>query len=399
MSAQDAGRHTAPLVVIGSGPGGLTAVQSFREHDATSRVLMISADPDPPYARPPLTKDYLTGESERSELWLAEQRWFTDHDVTLRLGTEVVALDRAARLLRLDDGTTQPYDRLVLATGSRPQPLQVPGGDDPELILVRNLSSGERLRELAMTPRRVVVIGSGFIGCEAAASLAVRGADVVLVTGEDVPHLSRLGPDVGRRLAGWLRNAGIELLTGSAVSMIERSGDGWRVHREDGGSVRAEAVVCGGGARPNTELAERSGLKLDNGGVPTDGSLRTADEHVFAVGDISYASNTAAGRRIRVEHWGDAETHGQIGGAVLAGVDRRWDSAPGFWSTIGGRTLKYTAWGDGYDEYRVVDDGDAWSVWYAKESVLCGVLAVRDDDAYERGRRQLEQQTPFAGAS
>jgi 3-phenylpropionate/trans-cinnamate dioxygenase ferredoxin reductase subunit len=134
-----AGRRSAPLVVIGSGPGGLTAVQSFREQDATSGVLMISADPDPPYARPPLTKDYLTGESERSELWLAEQRWFTDHDVTLRLGTEVVALDRAARLLRLDDGTTQPYDRLVLATGPRPQPLQVPGGDDPELILVRNL--------------------------------------------------------------------------------------------------------------------------------------------------------------------------------------------------------------------------------------------------------------------
>ena len=399
MSARDAGRRTAPSVVIGSGPGGLTAVQSFREHDATSPVLMISADPDPPYARPPLTKDYLTGESERSELWLAERRWFTDHDVTLRLGTEVVALDRAARMLRLDDGTTQSYERLILATGSRPQQLQVPGGDDPELILVRDLSSGERLRELAATHPRVVVIGSGFIGCEAAASLAVRGADVVLVTGEDVPHLSRLGPEVGRRLAGWLRAAGVELLTGSAVSMIERSGDGWCLHREDGGSVRAEAVVCGGGARPNTELAERSGLKLDHGGIPTDASLQTVDEHVLAVGDISYASNTAAGRRVRVEHWGDAETHGQIAGAVLAGVDRRWDTAPGFWSTIGGRTLKYAAWGDGYDEYRVVDDGDAWSVWYGKESVLCGVLAVGDDDAYERGRQQLEQQTPFAAAS
>ena len=123
--------------------------------------------------------------------------------------------------------------------------------------------------------------------------------------------------------------------------------------------------------------------------------MRTSDEHVFAVGDISYALNKAPGRRIRVEHWGDAETHGQIAGAVLASVDRRWDTAPGFWSTHS----EVRAWGDGYDEYRVVDDGDAWSVWYGKESVLCGVLAVGDDDAYERGRRQLEQQTPFADAS
>ena len=213
MSTRGAGRRSAPLVVVGSGPGGLTVAQSFREHDATSPVLLVSADPPPPYARPPLTKDYLTGESERSELWLTEEGWFADHDVSLRLGTEVVALDRAARLLRLDDGTTQPYDRLVLATGSRAQPLPVPGGDD-ELILVRDLPAGERLRELAATPRRVVVIGSGFIGCgrrRAWRSARRRGAGYQ----RGRPASVRLGPAVGVRLAGWLRDAGVELLTGS----------------------------------------------------------------------------------------------------------------------------------------------------------------------------------------
>ncbi len=392
------GRPPGPLVVVGSGPAGLAAVQAFRDQDADTPVVLISADPHPPYARPPLTKDYLTGACDRDDLWLVESGWFADHEVELVLDTEVTDLDLARRDLRLGDGMTLRYGALVLATGSRPQPLPVPGGDDPGLVLVRDLASGQRLRRLAVEPRRVLVVGSGFIGCEAAAGLASRGVEVVQVTGEDVPHRSRLGAAAGRRLAGWLAEEGVELVTGSRVAAIERYGDGWRVRLEHGGFLTADAVVCGGGALPNTELAARAGLRLDHGGVPTGASLRTEAPDVFAVGDIAYAENAAAGRRLRVEHWGDAETHGEIAGRSAAGRDGRWDAAPGFWSTIGRRTLKYAAWGHEYDDYRVTGGETSWSVWYRRGDRLSGVLAVGDDDAYERGRRQLEQGTPFVDA-
>ena len=390
----------AGLVVVGSGPGGLEAVRAFRELDAETPVTLVSADPDPPYNRPPLTKDYLRGEAGLDDLWLAEAGWFADHAVELRLGVEVTGLDRAARELMLADGATLAYASLVLATGSRPRPLPVPGGDDPGLIYVRDRASGDRLRALAeRPPGRVVVIGSGFIGCEVAANLAAAGGDVVLVTNEDVPHASRLGPEAGERIAGWLSGGGVELRTGSGVGAVRRgSGADWSVELQDGSVVTAAAVVCGGGAAPNVELGEQAGLAVESGGLVTDASLRTSDPHVFAVGDIAYALNEAAGRRLRVEHWGDAEAHGTIAGTVAAGGDAVWGAAPGFWSELGERTLKYTAWEPEHDDRLFVGGDDAWAVWYRSGTALAGVLTYHDDAAYERGQELLERNASFAEA-
>lgn len=243
----------------------------------------------------------------------------------------------------------------------------------------------------------MIVIGSGFIGCEVAASLAARGRDVALVTGEDIPHAKRLGQWAGRRVAAWLAADGVELRTGSGVAALRRD-RGWQVELQDGSVLHADAVVCGSGAAPNLDLARGAGLETEAGGIPTDAQLRTTDRHVFAVGDIAHALNTAAGRRLRVEHWGDAETHGQIAGTVAAGHDARWDSASGFWSGIGRRTLKYTAWGDGHDEAVSRGDGDAWSVWYRSGDALAGVLTFNDDHAYEEGQRLLERGASFREA-
>ena len=379
------------LVIVGSGPAALSAARAFRDHDRQTPVTMLSADRYPPYARPPLTKDYLRGESGPDDLPLVEPGWYADTGVELRLRTLVAGVDPGLRQIRLSDTSTVTYRDLVLATGSRPVQLDVPGGDLPELIYVRDRVSGERLRNLAeRADTRVAVVGSGFIGCEAAASLAKRGLDVIMITDEDVPHTSRLGPEAGSEIAGWLRADGVTVRTGSGVKSLELRGGQWVITLADGDRVPAGAVVCGGGAQPELDLARDAGCAIDHGGVVTDAQLRTSVPGIFAAGDIAYAQNRAAGRPLRVEHWGEAENQGTVAGAVAAGQDSAWDTAPGFWSEIGGRTLKYVAWGDGYQTCALSGSPSRWFVEYRVKDRLVGVLTYQDDDRYERGRQELE---------
>jgi NADPH-dependent 2,4-dienoyl-CoA reductase/sulfur reductase-like enzyme len=387
------------LVVVGSGPAALAAAQAYRESDGDGPVTMITEDVHPPYARPPLTKDYLRGADELDDLWLRDDSWFEDNLVTLTTGTRVTGIDPEARRVSTSGAQEVGYADLVLATGSRPQPLPVPGGDHPDLVYVRDLASGRRLRQIAEQPSgRVVVIGSGFIGCEAAASFATQGVETVLVTDEDIPHTRRLGAEAGKRIADWLRTDGVDLRTGSALAMIERTGHRWALRLDDDTMIDAAHVVCAGGARPRLELAETAGLALANGGVVADSLLRTSVAHIRVAGDIAYAWNVAAGRPLRVEHWGDAETQGEIAGAGAAGRQLQWASAPGFWSTIGDRTLKYSSWGDGFDDCEVRGDDRSWTVWYRQGTQLAGVLSYRDDDAYELGQGLLAERVPYAQA-
>lgn len=388
------GPEAAPppgLVVVGSGPAGLAAVQSFRERDAETPVLMITADDHPPYARPPLTKDFARGDSGVEDLWLTEDGWFDEQRIGLRTGTRVADLDCARRLLRLADDSELAYRDLVIATGSRPVPLPVPGGDDPAIVYLRDLASGRRLRALTEQRGRVAVVGSGFIGCEAAASLAARGVEVLLISGDEVPHAARLGEHAGRKIHRWLTAAGVETHLGVSVERIERRGGGFELTSDDGRSVSVDAVVAGSGARPDLTLADRAGLATENGGIRVDASLRASDPHVLAAGDIAYADHSVAGRPLRVEHWGDADTQGTVAGAAAAGAAERWSDPPGFWSTIGERTLKYTAWGDGHDGSEIDGDDTSWTVTYHRDGEVVGVLAHEDDAAYERGQELLRR--------
>jgi NADPH-dependent 2,4-dienoyl-CoA reductase/sulfur reductase-like enzyme len=316
--------------------------------------------------------------------------------VDVRQATSVVALDTERHLVLLGDSRTVPYGEVVLATGSAPTQLPVPGGDDPGVVYVRDLASGHRLREIAAsTGSRVAVIGSGFIGCEAAASLSLGGAQVVLISDEEVPHAKRLGTDAGREIHRWLATAGVETMLGVPLAGIERRADGYALELGDGARVRVDHVVGAGGARPALGVAERSGLLIENGGVRVDSSLRASAPHTFAVGDIAFADHAAAGRPLRVEHWGDAEQHGTIAGTVAGGGSVSWQDPPGFWSTIGTRTLKYSAWGDGHDDLVFEGDADSWTVWYRRGEEICGVLTHARDGDWERGQQLLSRRARF----
>ncbi len=387
--------HPQRIVIVGGGPAGLATARAYREAGGAGELTLLAGEPHLPYQRPPLTKEYLAGESGASELPIEPAAWYDEHAVTVR-HERAVAIDREARTVTTSasaEGETLSYDALVLATGSRPARLPVPGADDPNVLVMRTREDSERLQALSGPDVRVAVIGSGFIGCEAAASLRRRGADVVLISDEDAPQSARLGAEAALRIADWLDHDGVELRLGAPVARIAPERGGWSVTSEDDSTTRADVVLLGSGIKRNVELAEAAGLELtDAGTIATDAGLRTADPAVFAVGDIAGALNPSAGRRLAVQHWGEALNHGKVAGRRLAGdAEATWDVAPGFWSTIGGRTLKHVAWGDGFDNARFVPgQNGAFTVWYERDGIAVGVLTHDNDDDYERGRELIE---------
>jgi 3-phenylpropionate/trans-cinnamate dioxygenase ferredoxin reductase component len=386
------------IVIVGGGPGGFSTARAYRQAGGRGQVILISAESYPPYNRPPLTKEYLRDEIERDQLPIESADWFEENNVELRLVTTVRSLDRDRRVVDTEDGEVS-YDSLVLATGSEPIRIPVPGADDPEILVMRTIENSERLKTRVGKESRVVVVGSGFIGCEAAASLSLRGAEVSLISLEEGPQRERLGEDVSERIEGWLEGYGVKLYLGTVVEGIERKNGGFEVTVEGGETVVAETVLFGTGVEPRTRLAEEAGLEIEEGGVVTDSSMRTSAPGIFAVGDIVFAMNESAGSRQKVEHWGDALEHGRIAGTVLAGGEAVWAMAPGFWSTIGDNTLKYWAWSGGWDEAKFVNKdeagGETFTVWYGKEGVTVGVLAHNADEDYEEGRGLIEQGAPL----
>ncbi len=372
------------LLVLGGGPAGLSTARSYREAGGGGSVAIVTDEHRAPYRRPPLTKELLRRESSESELPIEEDAWYPEQGIALVSG-RAVALDPGRRTVSLSGGRELEYDSCVLATGSEPTRLPIPGADDPAVRVLRSL---DHLRELQVRLRSggaVVVVGSGFIGCEIAASLRLLGHPVAQIADEPAPNQRRLGEDAAELIAGWLRDAGVVLHSGAAVRRIERGPEGVEVISDEARTTGA-LVIMATGVAPRTELAVGAGIELQDGAVPVDAGMRTASPGVLAVGDVCLAENLAAGRRIKVEHWGDALEQGEIAGRTVAGEAAQWFDVPGFWSTIGRRTLKYAAWGDGYETSHTTrhDDGGL-TVWYGRDEKVVGVLTYEADEDYERG--------------
>jgi 3-phenylpropionate/trans-cinnamate dioxygenase ferredoxin reductase component len=386
-------RESERLMIVGGGPAGLATARAYREAGGRAKITMVAAEPYPPYQRPPLTKEYLRGEVGREELPIERPRWYRENGVELRLATSVISLDAGRAVVETEDGEIG-YDACVLATGSEPARIPVPGADDPEILVMRTLENSDQLRKRVGEGDRVVVVGSGFIGCEAAASLSLRGAEVTLISLEQSPQKERLGEEVGARIEGWLRGYGVDLRLGASIEGVERNDAAHEVSVEDGDRIAADTVLFGTGVSPRTGLAEEAGLAVEKG-IVTDSAMRTSAPGVFAVGDAAEAYNESAGRHLSVEHWGDALEHGRVAGTVIAEGVAVWGMAPGFWSTIGDKTLKYWAWGDGWDEKRFVNKGGSFTVWYSRQGSLVGVLAHGSDEDYEEGRGLIESGASF----
>ncbi len=214
---------------------------------------------------------------------------------------------------------------------------------------------------------------------------------MTLVSDEPTPNVGRLGEEASAEILGWLGEEGVELALGEPVEAIERRDEGLEVVTA-GGRILGTIVIMATGVAPRLELAVAAGVRIEAGGVAADAQMRTSEPDLLAAGDVCAAENAAAGRRLRVEHWGDALGQGEVAGRTAAGLLERWDDVPGFWSTIATRTLKYAAWGDGYDVSRFERGPQgAFAAWYGRDGRVVGVLAHDRDDAYEQGRSLIAE--------
>jgi 3-phenylpropionate/trans-cinnamate dioxygenase ferredoxin reductase subunit len=375
---------SASLLVIGGGPAAMAAAKAYREHGGAGSVVLVCDEHRAPYRRPPLTKEFLRGELALGDLPIESDDWFVEQQISLAR-TRVVSIDLDGRTASLEDGRELAFDQLLLATGSAARRIALPGADHPQVATVRTVADIQGLLERVGDGSPVTVVGSGFIGCEITASLSRRKHPVTMLTDEPQPLASRLGAEVGSRIADWLRAEGAVLRLGAGVEAFEPAGAAAGIEtRTSEGAVPSNLAVLAAGALPRLELARDLGLDVSGGGFEVDASMRTTLPGVFAAGDACVAHHPVAGRSIRSEHWGDALAQGEVAGIVAAGGAAEWDAVPGFWSTIGDHTLKQAAWGLGHDAVQVESrEAGAFVARYYDGDELVGVLTHNADDAYE----------------
>jgi 3-phenylpropionate/trans-cinnamate dioxygenase ferredoxin reductase subunit len=314
--------NTKPsFVIVGGGMAGAFAAQTLREEGFDGKITLLGQELHAPYERPPLSKDYLQGKADRDSIFVHPEPWYAEHAVDLSLGTTVTSLDPASRTVTTAAGTRLHYDKLLLATGSKPRRLGVPGADLDGVYYLRNVEDSERIKIEFAQAERVVIVGAGWIGLETAAAARAAGLDVTLLVSGDMPLEHVLGPDVAPVFAELHRSHGVDLrYRTTAVELTGRQGTVTGVMLSDGIRVDADMIIVGVGAVPRTELAVAADLKIDNG-IVVDEHLRTSDPDIFAAGDIAQAYNPRLGRHIRVEHWANARRQGVVAAKAMLGRD------------------------------------------------------------------------------
>jgi 3-phenylpropionate/trans-cinnamate dioxygenase ferredoxin reductase component len=343
------------FVIAGAGLAGAKAAETLREEGFDGRLVLVGAEDEHPYERPPLSKDYLRGEAARESFDVHREGFYADHDIELRLGRTAVALDASASELTLDGGERLRYDRLLLATGAEPRRLAIPGGDLEGVLYLRTVSDADALRGRLDQGGTLVVVGAGWIGCEVAASARLRGLDVTVVDPQAVPLEHVLGREVGAVYGDIHRDRGVRMLLGAGVEAFEGEGRVERVRTSDGQAIDCDLVVVGIGVTPRTKLAARAGLAVDDG-IVVDARLRTSAPSVFAAGDVAGAQHPFYGRRIRVEHWANALEQGPVAARGMLGRATAYERLPYFFSDQYDVGMEYTGLASAPD--RVVFRGD-----------------------------------------
>ncbi len=320
-------------VIVGAGLAGASAVEGIRERDAQGTILLVGAEPQRPYNRPPLSKQLWTGKETLETIFVHDLQFYEQQRVTLSLNTEIANVDASAKTVVDRNGQRYQYGKLLLATGGHPRTLSIPGGDLDGISYFRTYQDYVRLRSAADSAKSAVVIGGGFIGSELAAALNMVKREVTMIFPE--PYLvNRVFPEpLGRAIQKNYVDRGVRILDGDRPVSIARSGERFSVRTHNGAQIDADVLVVGIGIVPDLKLATQAGLQTGNGIVVHE-RLQTSDPNIYAAGDNAFFPYRALGKSTRVEHWDNAINQGKCAGRSMAGAADPYDYMPFFFSDL-----------------------------------------------------------------
>jgi NADPH-dependent 2,4-dienoyl-CoA reductase/sulfur reductase-like enzyme len=327
------------LVIVGGGLASARAIKAYREAGGGGRIALVSRDSFIPYHRPPLSKRYLRGETDRDGTLVEPEGFYAETDVELLLERGATRVLPGERRVELAGGETLGYRKLLLATGSAPRTLDAPGGELPGIFTLRTLEDSTRIREAAAAGARAVSVGGSFIGMETAASLRALGLEVTVVELAESLFPILDAPELSRQLAELYRDKGVELVLGDSVSAFHGDGRVQAVETRSGRSIEADLVVVGIGVVPQTGFLAGSGVELDNG-IVVDERFRTTVPAIWAAGDVARFHDPVFGRSRRIEHWSNANYQGTEVGRALAGARAKYDTVSTFFTEVFGVTIK-----------------------------------------------------------
>jgi NADPH-dependent 2,4-dienoyl-CoA reductase/sulfur reductase-like enzyme len=369
------------IVIVGGGAAGFAAAEMLRRQGFQDSIVMLSHDDAPPVDRPNLSKDYLAGSAPEDWLPLRPDDFYQQHNIDLRLKTEVGQIDARSGTVTLKDGSAVPYDRLLLATGAEPVRLPIPGADLPHVHVLRTLADCRAIIKAADGAKRAVVIGASFIGLEVAASLRARKLEIQVVAPEKRPLERVFGPQMGDFVRKLHEEHGVIFHLEDSSAEIA----GKQVTLKSGARLDADLVVVGVGVRPRIALAEQAGLAIDRG-VKVDAYLQTSAPNVFAAGDIARWPDPHSGESIRVEHWVVAERQGQGAALNLLGLRQPFAAVPFFWSQHYDVPINYVGHAEKWDDIAI--DGDIGNkdciLRYRRNGKVLAVASIfRDRESLE----------------
>jgi 3-phenylpropionate/trans-cinnamate dioxygenase ferredoxin reductase subunit len=386
---------TVQYLLIGGFACGYAAAE-LRKRGVDGSILLVGREPDPPYERPPITKEYLRGEATREDAYVNPASWYEENGVELRTGTNVMSLDVEKRTVKLQGGDEVAFEKALIATGANVNILRVDGANLDRIHYVRTLGNSDNIRVDGEKAGRVVLVGGSYIACEAAASLKARGTECALVMMEGVALSRTFGEEAGRWFQEVLESKGIEFHGGETLAAFEGDDHASSVVTESGKTIEGDMVVVGAGVRPDVMLAQRAGLEIDeeNGGIRCDETLRTSVEGIYAAGDVCSYESVVHGRRLRVEHWDVAMQQGQHAARSMMGDAKPYEAVPYFFSDLADwASLEYV--GPAYDWDEVVWRGDRdageFAAFYLKDGRVAGALSVERSEDLGHARTLLAE--------